>query len=252
MKRAHCVCIRCKKAHYSSSGAIGVFVLPSRGIARSVNRWMNKDDNVLRAPRLAQSKEEAFTLSVEEQSMITRQYDDIVRLGAHARKKTIEKRMRKWFLGDDKAFAAGLDEMDDDQSDVSLSRPGSRSGSPMGELEADAKHSSSSSTKSDAPAFSSRGSYSSESRQRLAYQQRKLDRLAHRTRSSASSPLSATSGHGFGFGSGDSPPAFSSTDPHPRAPDERARTVFSEPDDTETMDSEMARDLKDMYINRYQ
>lgn len=159
--------------------------------------------------------------------------------------------MRKWFLGDDKAFAAGLDEMEDDQSEPSLSRPVSRSGSPRRELEGDLKHNSTSSVRSESPAFSSHGSYSSESRQPLGYQQRKIDRLAHRSRSTASSPLSTTSGQGHGIGY-DSPPAFSSADPHPRAPNERAPTVYSEPDDTETMDSEMARDLKDIYINKYQ
>jgi hypothetical protein len=67
--------------------------------------------------------------------------------------------------------------------------------------------------------------------------------MANRTRSSISSPLSSTSRHSY-----DPPPAFASTDPHIQRPNDNASTV----DDNETMDSEMARDLKDMYINRYQ
>lgn len=163
--------------------------------------------------------------------------------------------MRKWFLGDDKAFAAGLDEMEDSQSEPPLSRQISRSESPSGMHGTDHQSSSSSTTSMPPPRFSSveppasssRSSSTSETRQPLAYQQRKLDRAAHRTRSSASSPLSGITGHDYRT---DSPPAFASTDPHPHS--RAASTIDDVPDDTETMDSEVARDLKEMYINRYQ
>lgn len=189
--------------------------------------------------------------------MMNRQFD-IVKLGASARKKTIAKRMRKWFLGDDKAFAAGLDEMGDDQSEPPLSRPGSRAGSPRRELEVETHPGSLTSldpplrfSSTDTQASSSRGTYSSGTRQPLAYQQRKLDRAAHLTRSTRSSPPSATSAMGRPHAN-HSPPVFSSTDSHPRFSGGNTSTVHGVPDDTQTMDSEMGRDLKDMYINRYQ
>lgn len=238
------------------SGAIGVFVLPSRGIARSFNRWFNKNDHVLLAPRLAQSKIDAGLLTAEQQTLITRNYDDIVRLGAHARKKTIEKRMRKWFLGDDKAFAKGLDELEDDGSEPALSR--TTSGTSLApRYEAGPSRSPNSSIdygRDPPPRFSqddqyissatgmSRGSVGSGSRQPMAYEQRRFDRLAHR--STPTSPLSAED-------QSRSPPPFSSTDPHPSASrHEVVSPISSGPNDTDTIDSEVMRDLKDMYISR--
>lgn len=233
------------------SGAIGVFVLPSRGIARSCHRWFNKNDHVLFAPRLAQSKADASLLSIEQQATFSARYDEIVRSGAHARKKTLEKRMRKWFLGDEKAFAVGLDEMGDDTSEAPLSRTPSGTSSPRAP---ECRLSGESIDSDPPPRFSAvygdegapstitspRGSVSSTSRQPLGYQQRKQDRIAQR--SSISSPLSGRSPT--------SPPPFSATDPHPpqTAGGSAPPTNVSE-DDTSTVDSEVMRDLKDMYIS---
>lgn len=237
-----------------------MFVLPSRGIARSCNRWFNKNDHVLHAPRLAASRLEAASLSVEEQATITRKYDDIVRLGAHARKKTVEKRMRKWFLGDDKAFAVGLDEMGD-EADVSLSRANSGTAlrSPSDSSDPPPRFSQLNPHPVEDSGSSSpdpRRSSASSSGTPMAYQQRRMERLAHRSSASMShsspspTPLTATTSPQ------DMPPAFSSTDPHPRHRDDSSvsspSTSTIPPSENDTIDTQMMMDLKDMYLAQQQ
>ena len=99
--------------------------------------------------------------------------------------------MRKWFLGDDQAFANGLDEMGEEESEPSLSRPASSVGFT------------STSTTTDPPSYfssdetakpSSVPTSPSDHNRPLAYQQRRRDRATHRqnTGSTVSSPLSET------------------------------------------------------------
>lgn len=229
-------------------GLFGFFVLPSRGAARSVRKLLNDSDHVLRAPRLASSKLDADLLTLEERAMITRTYDDLIRSGAHERKKTFQRRMRKWFLGDERAFAVGLDEMkDDSESEASLSRQSSDV-----DLAAHHPHKANSYpisplSRDKPPRFSSvddgmmmphrQGSESSGTSQ-MGYQRRRMERQAERaslSRPASPDRLQAPL---------PSPPPFTSRDPSLRvtSPSIAGNT------DAETMDSEMMRDLKDMYI----
>lgn len=165
--------------------------------------------------------------------------------------------MRKWFLGDDKAFAKGLDELEDEGSEPALSRPASRTSLAAPKYEAGPSRSPNSSidygrdterqsSQDDLQvgsfSGSSRGSVSSGSRQPMAYEQRRFDRLAHR--SNPTSPLSAEDRAG-------SPPPFSSMDPHPSISRQQAVSPTSSgPNYTDTIDTEVMRELKDMYISR--
>lgn len=247
---------RGRRRRLTGRGAIGVFVLPTRGIARSFNRWFNKNEHILLAPRLAQSKIDAAALTIEEQALVTRNYNDIVRLGAHARKKTMEKRMRKWFLGDEKAFSRALDELDETASEPALSRTASETdlaaarhaarGSAAHRSSVDLERRSTTRSSPDDPEGSQwsklpRESLDSISRHPLAYEQRRLDRLTQR--STPSSPLWADEGSS-------SPPPFSSTDPYPLAASNvPPRPTSPGPTEADTIDTEVMRDLKDMYIS---
>lgn len=234
-----------------ATGLFGFFVLPSRGAARSVRKMLNDSDHVLRAPRLASSEIDARAMTLEEQATMTRTYDDLIRSGAHARKKTFQRRMRKWFLGDERAFAVGLDDMkDEDSSDASLSRRSSDL-----DLTDHQPHKSNSypisplSKYDPPPRFSVDGAMipqraksehesDSSSRGTMGYQQRRMERQAERASLSGStSPTDPNT-------SSASPPAFSLHPPSFSS----ANPSVSGYTDSETIDSEMMRDLKDMFI----
>jgi hypothetical protein len=228
----------------------GFFVLPSRGAARSIRKLLNDSDHVLRAPRLAASEIDAKAMTLEEQAAITRTYDDLIRSGAHARKKTFQRRMRKWFLGDERAFAVGLDEMkDDESSEATLSRRNSDA-----DLSAHQPHKADSypisplSRADPPPRFSvddammvphRQGSGASSGRSQLGYERRRIERQAERaTLSRPASPDNMSSA------SLTSPPPFSSREPSIRG----SSSSVAGNTDSETIDSEMMRDLKDMYV----
>jgi len=177
-------------------------------------------------------------------------YDDLIRSGAHARKKTFQRRMRKWFLGDERAFAVGLDDMkDDESSEASLSRrnsdvdlahhhPHKANSYPISPLSRD----------DPPPRFSvddammmpnRTGSGSSSSaRGPMGYQTRRMKR--HAERASMSRPASPD----HPGSASASPPVFSSQPPSFR---ESGSSVAGNTD-SETIDSEVMRDLKDMFI----
>jgi hypothetical protein len=188
-------------------------------------------------------------MTSEEKAEMTRIYDDLIRSGAHARKKTFQRRMRKWFLGDERAFAVGLDDMKDDgSSEATLSRrnsdvdlahyPHKANSYPISPLSRD----------DPPPRFSEddvmtmpprTGSGSSaSSRGAMGYQTRRMDRLAER--SSTSGPASPD----YQGSASDSPPVFSSQPPSFR----ESGSSVARNTDSETIDSEVMRDLKDMFI----
>jgi hypothetical protein len=224
-----------------------------------MRKLLNDSDYVLRAPRIASSTADARALSLEEQATIIRIYDELLQSGAHSRKKTFQRRMRKWFLGDERAFAVGLDEMDhEESSDGDLSRRHSEINLPQQPHKADSYPLPTRDHRDPPPKFSvddtmmytrpsgsrsgSVASSSSSAKRRLGYQQRRVDRLAER--SSNSGQLSPTTS------SLASPPAFTTNDPHHDTPEpsiahEDGSSVVTE---TETMDSEMMSHLKDMFI----
>jgi hypothetical protein len=215
-----------------------------------LRKLLNDSDHVLRAPRLAASEIDARAMTQAEKAEMTQIYDDLIRSGAHARKKTFQRRMRKWFLGDERAFAVGLDDMKDDgSSEASLSRRNS---------EVDLAHHHSHKANSypisplsrddPPPRFSAddmmtmpprtMSGSSASSRGTMGYQTRRLERQAERA--SMSRPASPDY---TGPGS-DSPPVFSSQPPSFR----RTGSSLAGNTDTETVDSEVMRDLKDMFI----
>jgi hypothetical protein len=187
--------------------------------------------------------------------MITRTYDDLIRSGAHERKKTFQRRMRKWFLGDERAFAVGLDEMkDESDSEASLSRrssevdlgkhyPHKSNSYPISPLSRD----------DPPPSFSSvdngmlmptrqrmpvrQESSSSAGGSQLNYQRRRMERQEERA--SLSRPASPNRSE-----SPLAPPPFSSRDPSLRV----SSPSISGNTEAETIDSETMRDLKNMYI----
>lgn len=224
-----------------------------------MRKLFNDSDHVLRAPRLAASTIAAQALSLEEQATIVRQYDELLQSGAHARKKTFQRRMRKWFLGDQRAFAVGLDEMvNDESSDGDLSRRNSevdlvhqphkpnsyplpardgRDTPPRFSVDDSMMFTGHSGSK-----LGSTTSSSSSEKRRMGYQQRRLERLAERDsnwgRLSSTTPSLA------------SPPAFTAVDPQrdPPAPASSHNSGSSAVTETETLDSDLMRDLKDMFI----
>jgi hypothetical protein len=79
-------------------------------------------------------------------------------------------------------------------------------------------------------------SSSTSSTRQLRYQQRRMERLSARNSISGLSPKDQDAG---------SPPAFSRTDPHHHPV---RRREDSDVPETDTLDSEVMRDLKDMFI----
>lgn len=234
-------------ADADNQGFFGFFVLPSRGAARSIRKLLNDSDHVLRAPRLAASELDAQAMTSQEGAVMTRTYDDLIRSGAHARKKTFQRRMRKWFLGDERAFAVGLDDMKDEESSEATI---SRRNSDVDLVTQHVPHKSNSypvsqfSRDDPPPRFSvddmmtmpqnaSSGS-SSSSIEPLGYQRRRMERYTER--GSMSDPVSPD----YPGEATASPPAFSS-----QPPSIRSGPSFG---DSETIDSEVMRDLKDMFI----
>ena len=250
-----CSCIRIKVSlvcacnRVNVTGLFGFFVLPSRGAARSVRKMLNNSDHVLRAPRLAASKIDAEAMTWEEQAMMTRTYDDLIRSGAHARKKTFQRRMRKWFLGDERAFAVGLDDMKDDvSSDSSMSRRSSEVDLAAHQSHKPNSYSISPLSRDDPPPRFSvgdtmmsphrPGSETSSAGSRFGYERRRLERQAEReSLSGPASPIDTDTSSAAPPAFSSQPPSFVSTDPS-----EAGRT------DTETIDTEVMRDLKDMFL----
>jgi len=184
-----------------------------------------------------------------EKAEMTRIYDDLIRSGAHARKKTFQRRMRKWFLGDERAFAVGLDDMkDDESSEASLSRrnsdidlaqhPHKANSYPISPLSRDDPPRRFS--VEDAVTMPNRsGSGSSSSvRGPMGYQIRRMER--HAERASMSRPASPD----YLDTDPASSPAYSSQPPSFR---ESGSSVTGNTE-SDTIDSEVMRDLKDMFI----
>lgn len=156
--------------------------------------------------------------------------------------------MRKWFLGDERAFAVGLDDMKDDESseaalsrrnsdvDLGVHHPHKSNSYPVSHL----------SRNDPPPRFSvddamlmphrAESGDTSSSKGTMGYQRRRMERQTERE--SMSRPVSPDNA------SLASPPAFSSQPPSFRSssPSVAGRT------DTETIDSEVMKDLKDMFI----
>jgi hypothetical protein len=187
-------------------------------------------------------------LTLEERTTITRTYDDLIRSGAHERKKTFQRRMRKWFLGDERAFAVGLDEMkDDSESESSLSRRSSDVDLGIHQPHKANSYPISPLSRGDPPPRFSvddgmmiptrQGSGSSGKTSQMGYQKRRIERQAERA--SLSRPASPDRSE-----SPLAPPPFSSRDPSLRV----SSPSIAGNTDSETMDSDMMRDLKDMYI----
>lgn len=170
--------------------------------------------------------------------------------------------MRKWFLGDERAFAVGLDEMDaEESSDGDLSRRNSDIDLRPHEHEPHKANSyplpsrdrpfprpgysvddSMLYTKADKSGHSSlRSGTSSRSGNRpMGYQQRRMERMSARSSLSGHSPTPSIA----------SPPAFSPVDPQRDlvSPTGSRYAGSSGATQTESLDSEMMRDLKDMFI----
>jgi hypothetical protein len=181
---------------------------------------------------------------------MTRTYDDLIRSGAHARKKTFQRRMRKWFLGDERAFAVGLDDMkDDESSEASLSRRNSEVDLAHYHKHKANSHPISPLSRDDPPPrFSAddmmtmpprtMSGSSASSRGTMGYQTRRLER--HAERASMSRPASPE----YERQDTASPPAFQSRPPSFR----QSGSSVAGNTDSETVDSEVMRDLKDMFI----
>jgi hypothetical protein len=180
---------------------------------------------------------------------MTRTYDDLIRSGAHARKKTFQRRMRKWFLGDERAFAVGLDDMKDDgSSEASLSRRNSEVDLAHYPHKANSHPISPLSRDDPPPRFSAddmmtmpprtMSGSSASSRGTMGYQTRRLER--HAERASMSRPASPE----YERQDTASPPAFQSRPPSFR----QSGSSVAGNTDSETINSEVMRDLKDMFI----
>jgi hypothetical protein len=155
--------------------------------------------------------------------------------------------MRKWFLGDERAFAVGLDEMkDDESSEATISRrnsdvdlvtqyvPHQSNSYPVSQLSRDDPPPRSSvDDMMNMPQSVGSGSILS-SREPLGYQRRRMERYTER--GSMSDPVSPD----YPGEASASPPAFSSQPPSLRSGPSLG--------DSETIDSEVMRDLKDMFI----
>ena len=91
---------------------MGFFIQPSRGLSRTIRRFLDSSEHVLYSPRLWASDLAASRLSQGEKHQIETAFNLRSQPSAvSARKEWFAKRLSSWSQGDKGAFRVVLDEV---------------------------------------------------------------------------------------------------------------------------------------------